>query len=445
MPTYTLSSGETFDTIVLPKGTVLFRGFEMMHGETVDTEVPFTELFGRQDDEGHYCVDPHHNTFFYPAPYMVDVVNRYSIHAIYLINYDLELVSMVRPSLQTRDARGKVDTAPYAHCTDIAPINKCGKRMIHHDPCLSPLLIKEFPNIHGYVAIAANDAGHYMHGYFPTVYKHNMEYAKSTVPFVVENARKIQSVPEIVLYPYHARISDEIRRVHPRAVDDYYIQYALKHRAELNYFPLCYITEKKIYTWNDLESYKTRKEMGETVRNDPEFISAILEKEKNIVQHALNPSGIRIHGVDYKFTVDLRTGFYVASHKLSATHPSPSDTLTNIVKLYRQSYTEPSIPINSYIVPFEYPRTLKQSIRGFLRRAGKQEKSEEDLVMALNRIGASFSKHYQFDIAHPTKFKTTYKLETMFPRPDIDIKTTKKRFTRKTKRTLPKTAPSEQQ
>jgi len=151
MPTYTLSSGEPFDTIILPKGTVLFRGFEMMHGDTVDTEVPFTELFGRQDDEGHYCVDPHHNTFFYPAPYMVDVVNRYSIHAIYLTNYDLELVSMVRPSLRTRDARGKVDTAPYAHCTDIAPINKCGKRMIHHDPCLSPLLIKEFPNIHGYV------------------------------------------------------------------------------------------------------------------------------------------------------------------------------------------------------------------------------------------------------------------------------------------------------
>jgi hypothetical protein len=435
MKTYTLSSGETFETIVLPKGTVLFRGFEMKFKDKVDTEVPFTELFGRQDDEGHYCVDPHHNTFFYPAPFMVDVVNRYTIHAIYIVNYDLELVLMVRPSTRTRDVRGAIDSAPYVSCADIGPKNSCGKDMVHTDPCLSPLLIKEFQNIHGYIAIAANDATHFQKGYFPIMCELDETCAKSAAPFVVENARKIQSVPEIVLYPYHARIAYDIRRVHPRAVDHYPIPYAIKYRAELNYFPLLYITEKKVYSFTDLDSDKVRLEMGNTVRDDLEYISPILKKEKSLVEQALSPSGLNVRGVNYRFSIDLRTGFYIASHKLSSA-ANLSLTSTNTMKLYQQTYSEPYEPPSEYTVPFEYPHTLKREIHGFLRRAGKTKKSEEDFVLTLNRIGASFSKHYQFDIANPTKYKTKYKLETMFQRPDLNgfAPALKKRFTRKIKR-----------
>jgi hypothetical protein len=433
MKTYTLSSGETFDTIVLPKGTVLFRGFEMKYKEKVDTEVPFTELFGRPDDEGHFCVDPHHNSFFYPAPFMVDVVNRYSIHVIYILNYDVELVLMVRPSLRTRNARGPVGSAPYATCTDISMEDECGKSRVAVDPCLSPLLIKEFPNIHGYIAIAANDASHFRHGFFPIMYEYNKGVAKSTASFVVENARKIQSVPEIVLYPYHARIAYDIRRVHPRAVDIYPIEYAIKHRSELNYFPLLYITEKKVYSFTDLESHKVRLEMGNTERNDSEFLSPILEKEKSLVEQALSPSGITVRGVNYRFSIDIRTGFYIASHKLSNFTTLPL-TNTNAIKLYQQTYSEPYEPPINYTVPFTYPHALKRDIHGFLRRAGKTAKSEEDLVLTLNRIGSSFSKHYQFEIGNPTKYRTNYKLEIMFPRPDLSASPSKKRLTRKIKR-----------
>lgn len=409
---------------------MLFRGFEMIHKDVVDTEVPFTELFGRRDKDGHYCVDPHQHTFFYPAPFMVDVVNRYSIHAIYLTNYDVELVLMVKPSSRTRNARGSVDSAPYSHCTDIGAENKCGINMEHNDPCLSPLLIKEFPNIHGYIAIDGRDASGFKHGLFRTMFEENIESAKSIVPFIVENARGIQSVPEVVIYPYHVRISNEARYVHPRAVDMYPIHYAIKHRAELNYFPLVYITEQKIYTWTDLESYTTRKEMGQTVRNNLEYISPIHEKEKIIVNSALSPGGISIHGVVYKFSIDVRTGFYIASshlpHKLL-----DNPELTNVIKLYKNSYSEPSTPEPEYIVPFSYPLKVKRDIHGFLRRASKKAKSEEELVIALNRIGTSFSKHYQFDIANPQKYRAEYKLETMFPRNEF-VK--QKRFTRKVKR-----------
>ena len=71
MKTYTLSSGKSFHTVVLPKGTVLFRGFNMDDGGKNDTEVPFTELFGRRDSGGDFCVDLHDNKFFYPTPYMI--------------------------------------------------------------------------------------------------------------------------------------------------------------------------------------------------------------------------------------------------------------------------------------------------------------------------------------------------------------------------------------
>ncbi len=418
-----MSSGESFDTIILPKGTILFRGFEMMYAGGVDTEIPFKELFGRQDNEGHYCVDPHHNTFFYPAPFMVDVVNRYSIHAIYLTNYDVELVLMIKPSSRTRNAHGPVNSAPYSRCTDIASVNKCGKGMIHDDPCLSPLLIKEFPNIHGYIAIAKNDASHFKHGIFKIM--------------SVENESGMQSVPEVVIYPYHVRMSDEVRRVHPRAVDTYPIHYAIKHRAELNYFPLLYITEKKIYTWNDLASYTTRKEMGETVRDNLEYISPMHEKEKFIVNHALSPGGISIYGVVYKFTIDVRTGFYIASSHLT-NKQADNPELTNVIKLYRNSYSEPYAPEPEYIVPFSYPYNIKKHIHGFLRGAYKKAKAEEEFVIALNRIGSSFSKHYQFDISNPQKYKANYKLETMFPRNELHV-SKPKRFTRKVKHGKPKT------
>jgi hypothetical protein len=405
----------------------------MVHKDVVDTEVPFTELFGR-NGKGGYCVDPHHNTFFYPAPFMVDAVNRYSIHAIYLTNYDIELVLMVRPSLRTRNAGGSIHSAPYSQCTDIASVNKCGIDMIHDDPCLSPLLIKEFPNIHGFIAIAGNDASQFKHGIFKIMHEEDTESAKSIAPFVVENARGLQSVPEIALYPYHVRISDEVRRVHPRAVDNYPVHYAIKHRAELNYFPLVYITEKKIYTWNDLESRETRKEMGETVRNNLEYLSRIHEKEKFIVNHALRPGGIRIYGVVYRFSIDVRTGFYVASSHLTNNKYVDGLELTNVIKLYRNSYSEPYAPEPEYVVPFSYPYNVKKDIHGFLRGASKRAKSEEDFVITLNRIGSSFSKHYQFDMKNPQKYKVDYKLETMFPRNDLSTSKQKRRFTRKVKR-----------
>jgi hypothetical protein len=445
MPTYTLSSGESFDTILLPKGTVLFRGFEMMRGKTVDIDVPFTELFGRQNTDGEYCVDPHHNTFFYPAPYMVDVVNRYSIHGIYIVQYDLELVSMVLPSKRTRNARGDaVDSAPYVHCTAISKDNMCGKKMIHHDPCLSPLLLKEYPHIHGYIAIAANDAAHFKVGYTRIMRETDMDCLKHTVPFVVENARGIQSVPEIVLYPYHVRTGYATHTIHHRAVEDRQVSYAIQHRAELNYFPLLYITEKRVYTWLQLDSVATVTEMGETGRTNLEFASPILALEKYIVEHALQPGGIRIHGVTYKFTVDLRTGFYIASHTACETVPRNTGITTNLLKLYKNSYSEPYSHDESYTIPFHYPRAVKRDIHGFLRRANLRACSEYDFVNTLNRIGASFAKHYMFDIAHPKKYKESYFLEEVFPRPDLTgecmsspSSTKSRRYTRKQKRPHP--------
>ena len=427
MPTYKLSSGESFDTMILPKGTVLFRGFEMEYDGEWLTETPFTELFGRQDDEGHFCVNSHQNVFFYPAPYMVDVVNRYSIHAIFVTNYDTELVLMARPSLQTRDVRGTVDKAPSVSCTDIAKTNKCGIKMIHHDPCLSPLLIKEYPNIHGYIAIASNDAGHFEHGYFWTMYEHNLETAKTIAPFIVENARKIQSVPEIVLYPYHARISEDVRKVHPRAVEDRYIEYALKHRAELNYFPLLYITETKVYTWLDLKKLDTRLEMAKTERTDHEYISPLFEKEKAVLAKLLSPEGLSIDGKIYRFTIDLRTGVFSVSDQ--TIFSDKNDRVTNI-NLYKHSYSDEKDSEKNYKIPFHYPQNVKRDIFGFLRRATLTPKSELDLSLSLNRIGASFSKHYMFEIKNPTKLKTVYKFEAMFPRPEFNRR---RRFTRKIK------------
>lgn len=75
--TRTLSSGESFDVITLPKGTVLFHGFHARYNDTISEDKLFTELFGDYDDSGEYCVAPTFQKFFYPAPFMGDVVDRF--------------------------------------------------------------------------------------------------------------------------------------------------------------------------------------------------------------------------------------------------------------------------------------------------------------------------------------------------------------------------------
>jgi hypothetical protein len=424
MPSYTLSSGESFQTILLPKGTVLFRGFDV-HIDKPHPEYIFTDLFGSQAENGYYCTDPHENKFFYPAPFVSDSVNRYSIHAIYITNYDLELVTMLNPSKNSRQKQGTEQSA-YLRCSSISDKDLCGRGRKSCDPCLSPLLLNEYPHIQGYIAIAETDAKIFQKGQIPSFLRDVPEVVQIITPFIVSDSRGLQSIPEIVLFPYHTRpasVFDTIQ-IHPHAPEPDMFAYALKHRAKLNYFPLVYVTETNIYSFMELLNKTTLNELANSERINTDFDSPLTTNMLTVIKRALSSGGLLLKPYSqmniYKFTIDIRTGFWIANipevRKLNWT--------TQKIKIRDADYSE-----NTQIVPFFYPREFKHRLHSALT---KRPITEEELESNLNRVFSSYTKYHQFNRGSPNTFKTIYKMEMSTPR--SDLKPPSKRFTRKHKK-----------
>lgn len=131
-----------------------------------------------------------------------------------------------------------------------------------------------------------------------------------------------------------------------------------------------------------------------------------------------------VDGIPYKFTVDLRTGFYIADIHRDVRK------LNYSMKPIRMTNADRSV--DPQIVPFYFPREYKQKIHASLTK----NTTEESLEHSLNNIYASYSKHYQFNRGDPDAFRSVYKMEIALPRPDLNKPM--KRFTRKAKKTVPK-------
>lgn len=420
--TITLSSGKTVDVVTIPKGTVLFRGFTMYAENAF-----FTELFGKISVDGlGYCVDNHQNVFFYPAPFVSDVVSDYPIHAIYIVQYDLDIVLLTYPSTSSRgDKNTNPPESGFVTCNKISEYDSCGHKRPDYDACLSTLLLKEYPHIKGYIALAKEDAALFRGMYYPHLCREDPDCAKMTTPFVVGNTRKLQAIPELALFPLQSHNSPII---HPRAVNEEgYVSYAIKNKALLNYFPLVYITENKYYSFMDMKKEENIRELMHAERftrstngnKNPDMMHAV----KGFVDQALHPSGVYIHGTRYRFSIDLRTGFYRID--LDIVSKSPIPYVGNTIRL-RNLENETDM-----IIPFYYPINMKKQLHGFLMR--KRPMCEQELLMTMNRFGASVQKYYQFDKGNPLVYNQHYRMDKTFPRPDLSphIRRRFRTFTRK--------------
>ena len=73
--TYIIHKGKSkkeFQTIKIPRGTVLFRGLSFENKKNYSSL--FNDLIGIRDGP-RYKISPTMNVFFYPVPYVSDVVN----------------------------------------------------------------------------------------------------------------------------------------------------------------------------------------------------------------------------------------------------------------------------------------------------------------------------------------------------------------------------------
>jgi hypothetical protein len=411
MSEYTLSTGETFQTMILPKGTLLFHGMDT-HTNKPHPEYIFTDLFGYQDADGYYCVDPHESRFFYPAPFVSDSVARYAIHAIYHTNYDLELLMMVKPSTNTQDKSLKT----YVRCNELSEKDQCGKPRHEFDPCLSPQLLQEYPHIQGFIGIVQKDANIFMKGQLYSFFQNIPESIDFIRPFVISDDRGIQGIPEIALFPFHARHETILEKhvLHPRAVP-HQIQYAIANRSKLNVFPMVYVTEKGFYSFPELLDAKKLEELSKSERENINFDSAITYNMLKLMKAALDAKGFFIGNVSYKCTIDVRTGFYV----LDLPDIRRLNYTTKRINIMKPDHSDPMI------VPFHFPVELKKKIHSSLHK----HTTEEALETSLNRLYSSYSKYYIFNRGNPTIQKRLYKLDLVLPRPELDIP--RKKYTMK--------------
>ena len=401
MPEHTLSTGESFQTIVLPKGTILFRGIDLLTDKP-HPEYIFTDLFGPQDKDGYYCIDSHENKFFYPAPFVSDSVARFALHGIYHTNYDLELVLMLKPSKNTRNK----STGAYLRCDEISEKDQCGKRRNNYDPCLSPQLLKEYPHIQGFIAIAQKD-NIFRKGQLSSFFKDVPQAIDFVRPFIVTDNRNIQSIPEIVLFPFHARPSTILEKsvLHPRAVPNQ-IEYAIANRAKLNYFPLLYVTEKGFYSFKELLNPDKLQELSMTERENINFDSNITFNMLKILNAALDSKGFFIGTIPYKFTIDVRTGYYV----LDIPDIRRMNNSIKKINIIKPDHSDP------VIVPFHYPVEMKKKIHSSFSK----HTTEEGLENFLNKLYGSYSKYYVFNRGEPIR-EVKYSMDLVLPRPELDL------------------------
>lgn len=413
--TRSLSNGSTFDVVTLPKGTVLFHGFYGTYDKGISEDKLFTELFGDYDECGHYCVAPNTQKFFYPAAFMGDVVYKFQLYAIFVLNYDVNLVSMVLPLKAVHRDTGSLDSATV-RCNLLGKSSdECGLGYKRADHCLTPMLLNEHPDIHGYIAITGNDGSWFKTKFHAALHESNANYVDMTTPMVVTNATGMSSIPEIVIHPYHVR-STEKHTIHPRGVLDP-IHFALSHISLLNYMPLVYFSETDTFSLLDLRDKKTRYKYLGTLRNDSgKAITPIHVRIKSFLDNALSTHGVLIHNMIFKMSVDLKTGFYIANYLRVDDYPT-AVVNKNILK-----------DGSSNIIPFEYPEYMKKRLHGLLAATNRTPVHEDALSLVLAKHKASYKNFYIFDKG---KSRLKFKMETAFPYPD------KLMFPNKTRKYIP--------
>lgn len=244
----------TFQTITLPKGTVLFRGLHI--GNDNSYKKIFTDLIGYPDDK-YYCISSSMNVFFYPVPYVSDTVNIYNVHVIYLTQYDIELLLLIKPSTISRyDKINDNYNNIMKVCSNISEKNTCGVQMSDNDPCLTNTILKRYPHIRGYIAIADQDASIFTAKYHHMIRKDDITKVKHIIPSIVSNNRKIIGIPEIVMNPLHLSYSSYNSDKYPIKARfdglDSIVKYCIMNRSQYNYFPLLYFTNNNIYQFHDL-------------------------------------------------------------------------------------------------------------------------------------------------------------------------------------------------
>lgn len=426
---YVLEDGSEFKTITIPKGTALFHGLYVEE----DTNKLFQSMTGisstkLQDvQENGYLISPTMQTFFYPAPYVSLSVDYFNTHVLFLTSYNLELLLLIKPSLQSRDIRKNDNGIQLIKtCKNISENDVCGFKHVGDDPCFTDYCITNFKNIAGYIAIARNDKARFLSQYkylYKKEYFHEILQILSTIS---TNSRDLIGIPEIVIHPLHSRRTECFRFGDDRISRS---SYNMVNRIKLylnqyNYLPLFYFTHAGVFHFNDLSDEKIlyniiekNKEALNKEMNSLLYINDIFKEMNNVIEKLLSPSGYIINGIQYYLTVDMRTGFYKMLNKPSTNRSeSNNKQLRNTMLHYYEYDINNNHEEKNYYIPTYYNLKDKYAIMSTIGRSSGFFVEQE---IKLRNNGLSLKNIYILDKGNSSKYNNAFMVERMFPRLDI--------------------------
>jgi hypothetical protein len=171
-----------YETIVIPKGTVLFRGF--------DNTSTLTSDFGGIPNGEDFCLGPNFNVFFYPFPFISSTIKMFKYATIYVTSRDLKLVNLILPSKYNRQHK-EMGRGGIVSCDQIdIGCNAVGRNF---DPCVDYTKVPQ--DVTGMIAIADFDAQRLK--YSKILFRNwaNKYFA------TYKDSRRIVGVPEFILHP----------------------------------------------------------------------------------------------------------------------------------------------------------------------------------------------------------------------------------------------------
>jgi hypothetical protein len=406
MITHYKFKGIPFKTIIIPKGTVLFRGLNYDEGSNYMNM--FNDLLGYKQDK-YYAIDPNMNVFFYPAPYVSDSAKIYDIHIMYITQYDVELLLLVNPSNISRNSKNDDMFKDIITTCEKIKYNKCGELMNSDDPCFTYDMLKQYPQINGYIGIAKQDEEQFTKKYKDMLIKYNnIDKIKQILPSIISNSRGITSIPEIVIHPLRFRYDDchliTERFYNPENV----VKYCINNRAQYNFFPLLYFCNNGIYKITDLKDANTIKQF---INNNAKYtndLPTLYEYIDSTLSKMFN-DGYTINNTKYKLFVDKRTGFYKA-FIVRSINSRRRNTRKKIFRNFKDDTFDGYL--DSYILKKNDPRintivsTHKNYIDNFLN----------DLIAN----GYSVKKKLVLDRGNKRNFVYKYYIDNVFERPDLE-------------------------
>jgi len=276
------------EIIVLPKGTLLFRGIHARSNLVSD-------YAGILSGKHTYCLSENYNVFFYPYPFIADAVSAmvYTEVIMYVTQRDLKLINLASPSKFSRSDR-ELNIGGITSC-DALP-EKCGVKGFDYDPCVD---YSKVPlDVSGMIAIAHQDASRLeeiKHSYHPYFNKYFTTF---------KDARGVVGVPEIILHP---RLDKKERTENIPNINKWYDA----NKKDLNYVFLHKVTNDR----TSLEDLMMALTSSSGLVIDGRTYHVKLNKETNFFQ-----------------VIEMSNTFPIAESGLSVKYPQSKLTRKNIFK-----------------------------------------------------------------------------------------------------------------